>query len=117
MELIKEYWFIISGVIFPIISYFVGKYKSKIKSQEIRFKEHEQNLTLLKEGMCALQRNYLLKACEDYRKRGWCSMEAKKTLTELYESYHKLGGNSFITSMVKSVNQLPEEKKMKEVKE
>ena len=37
MEYIKEYWFIISGIIIPIATFFIGKQHNKI----LKFKERD----------------------------------------------------------------------------
>jgi hypothetical protein len=101
MGFIRDYWFLISGVVIPILSYVIGKYQTILKKQK-------EDMLLIKNGMCSLQRDALLKACEKYRARGFCPMEAKETLNEMYISYHALGGNSFITEMIRQINLLPE---------
>lgn len=104
LNFLSDYWFLISGVLIPIGTFFIGKYKSKNLKLT-------HDITLLKKGMCAMQREILLKNCETYLTRGWCTFEEKESLNALYEAYHNLGGDSFITDMVKQVNKLPIRKK------
>lgn len=62
---------------------------------------------LIKTALCAMQRQSLLNECEKYLKRGFATLEQKETLSGQYESYHNLGGNSFITDIYKQVMGLP----------
>ena len=63
--------------------------------------------TLIKSALCAMQRQSLLNECEKYLRRGFATLEQKETLAGQYESYHNLGGNSFITDIYKQVMTLP----------
>lgn len=54
-----------------------------------------------------MQRNSLLRSCNDFLARGYASMEEKSTISDQYISYHNLGGDSFITEMVEQVKDLP----------
>lgn len=63
--------------------------------------------TLIKSALCSMQRQSLLNECEKYLKRGFATLEQKETLAGQYESYHNLGGNSFITDIYKQVMALP----------
>lgn len=63
--------------------------------------------TLIKSALCSMQRQSLLNECEKYLKRGFATLEQKETLSGQYESYHNLGGNSFITNIYEQVMKLP----------
>lgn len=65
---------------------------------------------MIKSALCAMQRQSLLNECEKCIKRGYATLEQKETLTSQYESYHALGGNSFITKLYEQVLNLPLEK-------
>jgi len=62
---------------------------------------------LIKTALCSMQRQSLLNECEKYLKRGFATLEQKQTLSGQYESYHNLGGNSFITNIYEQVMKLP----------
>jgi len=62
---------------------------------------------LIKTALCAMQRQSLLNACEKYIKNGFATLEQKETVSSQYESYHNLGGNSFMTKLYEQVMELP----------
>lgn len=62
---------------------------------------------LIKTALCAMQRQSLLNECEKCLKRGFATLEQKETISGQYESYHSLGGNSFITNIFEQVMALP----------
>lgn len=101
MEIIKEYWFLISGVIIPVATYLVGYYKNKVNKKE-------SELDAMKLALLAIAQSILSDKCEQYRANGYCSYETKQTLTNLYNGYHALGGDSFITVMYKDCMKLPD---------
>lgn len=101
LESIKDYWFLISSIALPFVSYVVGKYVNKIKKSETE-------KDAIKGALFVLTQSVLLDRCERYRSQGWCSYEAKQALQNLYREYHNLGGNSFITAMVDSCMKLPD---------
>jgi len=65
----------------------------------------------IKEGMISLLRNEIIRIYEKYMKMGYCPSYMKKNINEMYDSYHKLGGNGMITTMVEEIYKLPNEKK------
>ncbi len=65
---------------------------------------------MIKSALCSMQRQSLLNACEKYIKNGFATLEQKETVASQYESYHALGGNSFITRLYEQVMELPIEK-------
>lgn len=62
---------------------------------------------LIKTALCAMQRQSLLNECEKCLRRGFATLEQKETISGQYESYHSLGGNSFITNIFEQVMALP----------
>ena len=64
-------------------------------------------------ALLTMQRSSLLNSCEDFMKRGFATMNEKDTISSQYDSYHDLGGDQFITDLVKSVMDLPLEKQIK----
>ena len=91
MGFIKDYCFLISGVIIPLITFLLGRYRLKAKE-----------LVGIKQALLGITQAYLLNSCEEIRAQGWCSYETKQTLTNLYKGYHELGGDSFITTAYNS---------------
>lgn len=97
MEWVKDYWFLINGILLPLIGYMYGKYKYN--------KVEYKNTT---DALKYLLQSTLYKSCEEYRKKGGCAYNAKQTLLNCYSVYHKLGGDSFITDMVNSCLDMPD---------
>lgn len=53
----------------------------------------------LRDGMRSLLKRQIEMDCEAAIKDGWCSSTKKNTITDMYQSYHALGGNSGTTSI------------------
>ncbi len=68
---------------------------------------------IVKDALLTMQRQSILRACDEYLRQGYADMNQKATVSSQYESYHALGGDSFITDMVEKVKDLPQEKPVK----
>lgn len=67
----------------------------------------EKHVTKTTTALLTMQRNSLLRSCEECLSRGYATLGQKETIAEQYKSYHELNGNSFITDMVRQVTELP----------
>jgi hypothetical protein len=65
----------------------------------------------LKNGMKALLRNEIVRIYELYTKLSYCPSYMKENIKEMYDNYHKLGGNGMITIMVNKLYDLPNNKR------
>ncbi len=63
----------------------------------------------LKSGMIALLRNEIVRIYEIYINLGYCPSYMKENVNNMYDSYHKLGGNGMVTTMVNDLFKLPNE--------
>lgn len=63
----------------------------------------------LKEGLKALLRNEIVRIYETYSRLGYCPSYMKENVNEIYANYHNLKGNGMATSMIKAINELPNE--------
>ena len=63
----------------------------------------------IKKGMISLLKNEIIRTYEKYTKLGYCPSYMKENIEEMYDSYHKLGGNGMITAMVNEIYKLPSE--------
>lgn len=104
---------LISGIV-----YLKNAVKGMFKPIETRFDKIDKRLDELSEkldltcdGDLNILRQSLLKSCEDYISRGYITLEQSESLSDAYEVYHKLGGDSFITDLVKRAQNLPIDKK------
>lgn len=68
----------------------------------------------LKNGMISLLKSEILKICEKSFDIGYCPSYMKDNVRDMYDSYHKLGGNGMVTVIVESLYKLPVVKKQKE---
>lgn len=92
IDFLKNYWleFLLSSIMSTIL-YIIKEYGG------------------MKMGMIALLRNEIIRIYEKHMKLGHCPSYMKKNINEMYISYHKLGGNGMITSMVEEIYKLPNE--------
>lgn len=63
----------------------------------------------IKNGMISLLRNEIVRIYDIQNSLLYCPSYIKKNIKEMYDSYHKLGGNGMISVMVKDLYELPSE--------
>lgn len=61
----------------------------------------------LKNGMIALLRNEIIRIYDKQEELGFCPSYMKENIKEMYENYHKLGGNGMVTKIVNKLYELP----------
>ena len=61
----------------------------------------------LKHGMKSLLKAEIIKIYDKQITSGVCPNYMKENIKEMYDNYHKLGGNGFITSLVNKIYDLP----------
>ena len=66
-----------------------------------------ENVTDFKNGLCALLRNEIVVAHRLYTQIGYCTLEDKRNISEMYAAYHALGGNDIATNLKNQIMQLP----------
>lgn len=100
-EFIIKYWL---EVVFGLATSFLAvAYRLLSK----KFKRHNSEHDLLKDGLLAILHDRIYQACEFNLQRGYCSIEEKKNIEYLYNSYHALGGNGTGTEIYNRVQSLP----------
>lgn len=100
-EWITKYWIEwLFGVVIAAMSFIVKKLSSSIK------REKEENKAL-RDGIRALLKVSIEKECERCQRDGWCGSVKRSTITDMYNSYKALGGNSGTTSIVNQTLALP----------
>lgn len=72
-----------------------------------RLKKQQQENEALRNGMRSLLKAQIVSTCERCMESGWCGSQMRDTITDMYESYHALGGNGTATSLVKQTMELP----------
>lgn len=61
----------------------------------------------LRDGMRSLLRRQIIADCEKAQQEGFCSMDNKQTIDDMYTSYHALGGNGTVTKLKNQTMDLP----------
>lgn len=79
----------------------------KVDKLQIKIDAAEKSDQQVRGALLTMQRNSLLRSCEDFIGRGFATMNEKETISSQYDSYHELGGDSFVTDLVKTVIDLP----------
>ena len=69
----------------------------------------------LKNGMTSLLRNEIIRIYDRQEELGFCPSYMKENVKEMYENYHKLGGNGMVTKMIEKLYTLPNVKEDDEI--
>lgn len=72
-----------------------------------RLKKQQNENQALRDGMRSLLRAQIISSCERAIRDGWCGARLRDTINDMYESYHALGGNGTVTSIVSQIMALP----------
>lgn len=73
-------------------------------------KLNPEDIEEFKNGLCALLRNEIVVAHRNYTKEGFCTIEDKTNISEMYKAYHNLGGNDIATALKNQIMELPNTK-------
>lgn len=82
---------------------------AKIDSLGTKIDETKHHNSVVSRALLSMQRNSLLRSCEEYLRKGYATMNERQTISEQFTSYSELGGNHFIADMVAQVMKLPYE--------
>jgi len=78
-----------------------------IRRLSVRIKKEQAENEALRDGMRSLLRAQIVENSERALRDGWCGVRLRDTIVDLYTSYHALGGNGAVTSLVEQTMQLP----------
>jgi hypothetical protein len=121
---------VIVGIITAIITVTIKLYKifdktHKMKEENLEFrqmvKKHEEQLRLINEKLSSIQENLskrdeidlknmryqIVRAGEEYVSVGQVTIRQLRSLEELFEEYHNRHGNSYVTTLMRKVRNLP----------
>ena len=110
---------IVGWVITPLFGYLFAKYTTKYneekKQKESLKKEYEEDRNIMREAIKALLREtikdeYYRRTSSESAERGFCQLDTKEEITEVYQLYSSLGGNHSAKRMYEYLSNLPEEK-------
>jgi hypothetical protein len=66
----------------------------------------QDQMNIQDEAIKSILRKDILNLSEKYIKQGYITVDQKKTLYELYNSYKNEGGNTFVDALIKDVDKL-----------
>lgn len=90
-----------SNGLWSFAQFLIGRKKNKFSYDDIME---------FKNGLCALLRNEIVCAHRTYTSLGYCPIEDKTNISEMYQAYHKLGGNDIATALKNQILELPNTK-------
>lgn len=100
-EWVTKYWVEwLFGLLIAILTALVKRISTRLKREQA---ENEA----LRNGMKSLLRAQIIENCERAGRDGWCGPRMRDTINDLYASYHALGGNGTVTSVVEQTMRLP----------
>ncbi len=102
-EWITKYW--VEWVFGLLAAGLVAAYNRLAK----RIKQNKEEQDAIRNGLRALLMRQIAEDCENAAQDGYCPIERKKMINDMYNCYHALGGNGIITQMLKDLMRLPTE--------
>ena len=100
-EWIAKYWLEwLFGLLIAALTVIVKRISTRLK------KEQAENKAL-RDGMRSLLKAQIVDTCERVLRDGWCGSRMRDAINDMYDSYHALGGNGTVTSVVKQTMDLP----------
>ena len=72
-----------------------------------RVKGEKNQYHMLKEGLRAILHDNLYQACSTYLARGYCSIDDRENLEEMYKPYKNLNGNGTAEHLYHKCQELP----------
>jgi len=100
-DFVLRYWieFLFSGIVG-----FLGFIVKRILSQ---LRKEKREKEFLNRGVQALLRDRLIQSCRAFLRKGFCTIEERDNIVNMYEQYHNLGANGVIDELIKDVLELP----------
>jgi hypothetical protein len=100
-EWITKYWLEWAfGIVIAVLTYVLKTLSGRVKRQQL------ENAAL-RDGMRSLLKAQIIQSCERALGDGWCGSRMRDTINDMYASYHALGGNGTVTSIVEQTMRLP----------
>lgn len=90
-----------SNGLWSFVQFLIGRKKNKVSYDDVME---------FKNGLCALLRNEIVVAHRTYTSLGYCTIEDKTNISEMYKAYHNLGGNDIATALKNQIMELPNTK-------
>ena len=124
MEFLQQTWVVVAAAVggITLVWNFIYKTLQEVKAELKRpFVELNEKIDHLEKkintsadhdaqvqrALLTMQRNSLLRSCEEFLRRGYATSNEKSTISDQYTSYSELGGNQFVSDLVAQVMKLP----------
>ncbi|HEP1819261.1 TPA: hypothetical protein VB845_001069 [Streptococcus suis] len=85
----------------------VSNVKKVVDGNRSSLNDVKEEVSTLKNSSCSSRRYLLYKDLENAIERGWTTLEERREIAKLFESYQILGGNGEIKAMYQIYIQLP----------
>lgn len=100
-EWIAKYWLeALFGLLITLLGIGYKHLSAKVRQTK------EEN-DAIRNGLRSLLKRQIIEDCESSLKLGFCPMTKKETISDMYRSYHALGGNGTVTDLVGQMMRLP----------
>lgn len=107
VEWVAKYWVgWLNSILATLIALLYRRVVALKKEADARRKEEEKNSKALQDAMVALMRDRIFQSCRYHLKNGFVTTGDLEVLNAMYDSYHKLGGDTIATTLVERVNKL-----------
>lgn len=100
------YFQIILAVINGALTLVIGWVGYKLKKYRKREEERQAKELARDNLQLAVARNMLIRECNRYLDKGYAPLYAIASVAEMYDAYHKLGGNGAVTGAYHDFMQL-----------
>ncbi|MBQ4495117.1 MAG: hypothetical protein II968_05050 [Selenomonadaceae bacterium] len=101
------YFQIILAVINGALTLVIGWVGYKLRKHRKREEERQAKELARDNLQLAVARNMLIRECNRYLDKGYAPLYAIASVAEMYDAYHKLGGNGAVTGAYHDFMQLP----------
>lgn len=86
-----------------IASVFAIMYKRLTK----KVKQNKTEQDAIKSGIRALLKNEIKEQYERWNEMGYCPIDGRENIRDMYDAYHGLGGNGTVTNLIDKLADLP----------
>ena len=85
----------------------IGCMGAALRQLSKKLRETKAANDAVRDGLRSLLRRQVIEDCEASIRDGYCPATKKDTISDMYNSYHALGGNGTVTQLVHEMMSLP----------
>lgn len=106
IDVIKDYWWLLTTFIVPIATYLIGRYKNKNKEQDDKIQNLLKDDELTKEALKILLQSNLTNQYFVYEQTGEIKDYQLKSWLNQLNAYESLGGNDFVHELNRRIQKM-----------